>query len=77
VVTETSNLFLVIAGGKIRVGNLGRHALTENQLLKILETMKNLTGIVLYKVDNILFFLIAPRVLLSWAEKDLKLDPPP
>lgn len=45
-VTETSNLFLVIAGGEIRAGNLGRQSLSENQLLKFLDTMKIITGVI-------------------------------
>jgi hypothetical protein len=45
-VTEKSSYFLVVAGGQIRAGNLGRHSRSENELLKILETMKAITEVI-------------------------------
>ena len=45
-VTERANLFLVLAGGRIKAGYLGEEAITEDQLRKVLETMKIVSDIV-------------------------------
>lgn len=50
--TERSNLFIVLAGGEFRSGYLGEEALTEDQLLKLLETMKIVTDLAGYKLGS-------------------------
>lgn len=45
-VTERANLFLVLAGGRIKAGYLGEEAITEDQLRRVLETMKIVSDIV-------------------------------
>ncbi|HEX3106749.1 MAG TPA: hypothetical protein VHQ22_20095 [Terriglobales bacterium] len=45
-VTERANLFLVVAGGEIKAGYLGEEAMTEDQLKKVLDTMKVVSDIV-------------------------------